>query len=244
NRVTLWFEQDLYDQLQLIQLLSWFAENPRTEGNLELIQADDFLGHQTVESILEFEERREPVTARQIAVASKAWAAFRQPTPVAWEKLLEEDLSPLPYLRQAVLRLLEELPGHRDGVSRTEHAILIAVNEGIRTPRHIFPAVQQQEEAAFMGDWSFFALLDALTWGDEPLLAGLAHRFSPELDARGVQDYLESELHLTAFGFAVLGGAADYASEAQYDRWMGGTHLTNSALWRWDRDNGMLIAPA
>src|SRR5690606_18340230 len=29
ENVSLWFEHDLYDQLQLIQILDWFRENPR-----------------------------------------------------------------------------------------------------------------------------------------------------------------------------------------------------------------------
>ena len=36
----------------------------------------------------------------------RAWAAFRQPTPEAWAHLLKEDLSALPFLRGAVLRML------------------------------------------------------------------------------------------------------------------------------------------
>ncbi|MHA1517653.1 MAG: DUF1835 domain-containing protein, partial [Alphaproteobacteria bacterium] len=29
DRVVLWFEHDLYDQLQLLQILDWFADHPR-----------------------------------------------------------------------------------------------------------------------------------------------------------------------------------------------------------------------
>jgi len=41
DRVVLWFEHDLYDQLQLLQILDWFAAHPRTEGTLLLVQAED-----------------------------------------------------------------------------------------------------------------------------------------------------------------------------------------------------------
>lgn len=244
ENVILWFEHDLYDQLQLIQLLSWFSDNPRPDGELQLVQADDFLGHQTAETILRFEEKRKPVSREQMALASKAWEAFRQPTPERWENLLNDDLTLLPYLRPAVLRMLEELPSARDGLSRTQREILITVNEGVREPRHIFPVVQHQEEAAFMGDWSFFERLDGLALGNAPLLEGLDERFLPGMNAQEIRGYLESDISLSDFGFQVLGGGEDYAGRARIDFWIGGTHITNDTLWRWDRDNAQLIAPA
>ena len=36
DRVVLWFEHDLYDQLQLLQVLDWFAANPPQDGTLLL----------------------------------------------------------------------------------------------------------------------------------------------------------------------------------------------------------------
>src|SRR6266545_6626977 len=40
DRIELWFEHDLYDQLQLLQILAFFAESGRRDG-LILVQADD-----------------------------------------------------------------------------------------------------------------------------------------------------------------------------------------------------------
>ena len=56
EQVELWFEHDLYDQLQLVQVLAFFAgEEPR--DGLILVQADDFLGSQTAETILGFADQ-------------------------------------------------------------------------------------------------------------------------------------------------------------------------------------------
>lgn len=38
----LWFERDLYDQLQLLQLLDWFSSQRRRTDSLLLVQAPDF----------------------------------------------------------------------------------------------------------------------------------------------------------------------------------------------------------
>ena len=45
HRVVLWFEHDLYDQLQLLQILDWFSrEQMNADGSLLLVQASEFLG--------------------------------------------------------------------------------------------------------------------------------------------------------------------------------------------------------
>lgn len=243
EHVVLWFEHDLYDQLQLIQVLDWFRESPRGKDGLALVQADDFLGQQTPETIGRFAETQTPITTAQSDLAHKAWVAFRQPTPEDWAGLLKEDLSALPFLRQAVLRMLQELPDAATGVSRTEREILIAISDGVCEPRFLFGAVQRQEEAAFMGDWSFWERLDALARQPGALIEGLAGRFQPTMTAEEMKAFFESPLSLTELGRQVLAGAEDYAAHASIDRWFGGTHLTNDNLWRWDDRKSALLPP-
>src|SRR5215467_7319254 len=44
EEIVLWFEHDLYDQLQLLQLLDWFASHDRNGAKLNLIQVNSFPG--------------------------------------------------------------------------------------------------------------------------------------------------------------------------------------------------------
>lgn len=244
DRVVLWFEHDLYDQLQLIQILDWFGREHGAETHLYLVQADDFLGQQTPETIANLAQLEEPVFDQQMVLASRAWEAFRQPTPESWFGLLEADLSPLPFLRPAVTRMLEELPSAKSGLSRTEREILKAVRGGAARTRELFSAVQSQEEAAFMGDWSFWDRLDRLAEPPSPLIDGLeAGPFRPDMGQDAWRSYLDAELRLTVIGNEVLAGREDYVRHARIDRWFGGTHLTNESLWRWDSARGALIGP-
>jgi hypothetical protein len=242
-RVTLWFEHDLYDQLQLLQLLDWFSDHLRESGSLVLVQASDFLGNKTPETILDFASLGQPVSEAQLALARKAWRAFRSDTPQAWADLLAGDLSSLPFLEAAVTRMLEELPG-TDGLSRTERQMLAALQCGAAAPRELFGAVQREEEAVFMGDWSFFRLLDGLALAEMPLIEGLAEAPFRREDQEHAQAYLRSELALTSFGADALAGRADRAASNKIERWWGGTYLSNDALWRWDAETKRLIAPA
>jgi hypothetical protein len=96
----------------------------------------------------------------------------------------------------------------------------------------------------FMGDWSFWGLLDALALARVPLIEGLAGApFRPE-GASLASSYFQSELRLTTFGEAVLECREDNAALNEIDRWWGGTHLTNNRVWRFDAEEERLIAPA
>jgi len=130
-----------------------------------------------------------------------------------------------------------------DGLSRTERQMLAIVEAESVTALALFVAVQRDEDAEFMGDWSFWRLLDSLALADEPLIAGLEaapfQRDTPEL----AKAYLTSRLALTSLGKAVLAGGADWAGHHDVNVWWGGTHLTEDALWRWDQAAERLIAP-
>ena len=242
--MVLWFEHDLYDQLQLIQILAWFAANAPTQSALFLLQADDFLGTQKPEALAAMQGNASPVTDAQLELAARGWNAFRQPTPQAWAGLLDGELKALPYLQAAVRRMLEELPDLKSGLARTQQAILQQIAAGVIRPGDLFGAVQKTEAAAFMGDWSFWDRLDGLAGGDAPLIEGLdAGPFSPVSDEAEFKAYLACELRLSALGRAVLAGEDDYLNHHVINLWIGGTHLTPGNIWRWDRENGELTGP-
>ena len=243
DRVILWFVHNLYDQLQLLQVLDWFADHPREPETLLLVQADDYIAHQEADAIVEQAALARPITDAQLDLAVRAWAAFRQPAPEAWAHLLREDLSALPFLRGAVVRMLEELPGP-DGLTRTERPTLACLQAGSGlTAVALFGAVQKMEDAQFMGDWSFWRLLDGLALGPAPLIAGLdGAPFQVEDKAR-MEAYVRSQPALTTLGNQVVTGQTDLAEHRPIDRWWGGAHLTNAQLWRWDPETEHLIAP-
>src|ERR671915_364295 len=64
DEVVLWFEHDLYDQLQLIQLLDWFAAHPHPK--LTLVCEAEYLGTMTPARAAELFERRRPVSRAQL----------------------------------------------------------------------------------------------------------------------------------------------------------------------------------
>jgi len=228
---------------QLIQVLDVLSGFDRTEG-VCLIQADDYLGPMPAEAMRALEPLAQPVSPAQFAAARSAWAAFTAATPDGLAATATEP-SPLPYLPVAVKRLLAELPAVRSGLSLTEERILAALDLGPRSVGQLFSTTQEQEEARFMGDASFFRRLDDLSQCAAPLIAGLP--FPSQRCARGPVDpdyrvFAQSEVSLTAAGRAALAGTLDHVRENGIDRWLGGTHLTSEHCWR--RDAASLVPPA
>jgi hypothetical protein len=229
DEVVLWFEHDLYDQLQLVQVLDWFADHPHPR--LTLINPPEYLGMMDADRMRALFAARTPVTPAQLALGRRAWDAFRGPDPRAIGTLADaEDAGALPHLRDALVRLLEEYPSADDGLSRSERQALQAFAAGAGTVREAYPRAHHAVEDPFwMGDSSFVSLVEALAGGSAPLLElhGTEDGGHRELD-RGVR--------LTPAGRDVLEGGADAVRLHGIDRWIGGVRLDGRAVpWRWDR---------
>jgi hypothetical protein len=148
EEVVLWFEHDLYDQLQLVQLLDWFAAHP--VRRLSLVCEAEYLGMMPAARAAELFPMRKAVTPRQLEIGEAAWLAFRSPHPAPLGEVLGQDLSPLPFLRAALVRHLEEFPWLDDGLSRTERSVLDALRSGPLPFGQLFQ--RTREDPAFMGD--------------------------------------------------------------------------------------------
>lgn len=236
DTVELWFEHDLYDQLQLVQVLSFFADEGRDDGLL-LVQADDFLGAERPDTVLRFAERARAVGEDDLDAADFAWADLGMPTPEAIARRIEAPAEAMPFLVPALHRFLEELPAPTTGLGRTEAEMLAALAAGITSPLDLFRTVIGREEAAFMGDLSFFRLLEDLAVGAAPLVAGFPDRQAADGLAAAV-------LSLTDTGKACLAGEVDQVALNGLDRWWGGTLLLGTDVWRYDRGAMRLVPPA
>jgi hypothetical protein len=241
--VILWFEHDLYDQLQLLQVLDFFANEKRGTG-LYLIQAGRYLEKETPRALKAHLHLAEPVSEAHLALARLAWSGFRAPTPEPWAALLRLSTHILPFLRLAMMRLLDELPDRQSGLSRTETTIMNLIGQGVRRPPDLYRAFNEFEEAHFMGDWSFFHTVDQLGGGGAPLIAGFRGlSFSPAMPQPARDDYFACDLSFTHLGYSVLTGNADALRHRQVNRAIGGFQLTSGAPWRWDHTARLLLPP-
>jgi hypothetical protein len=133
EEIMLFFEHDLYDQLQLIQVLDWFSGRDLEGTRLSLVQTDEYLGTLGPERLLAlFHDRRE-TTAEQLDLGSTAWEAFCSPEPTAVRGVIEAGTRALPFLAPALRRHLEQFLSTVNGLSRSEEQALEAIAGGRNT---------------------------------------------------------------------------------------------------------------
>jgi hypothetical protein len=236
DEVVLWLEHDLFDQLILARHLAYFAGAVPGRTALSLICVGEWPGMPMFKGLGELSPvqlasllgTRQRITPHQLELGTRVWAALALGVPPAVEALVrDENLAPLPFMRAALHRFLEELPDVEAGLGRTERAVLEAVESGISDPIQLFRRVQERDDVFFIGDVSLWHAIRMLAAGSRPLLA-----LSPP--AGGPAPF--GRVELTPSAREVLAGRADRVRESGIDRWWGGVHLSGHAIpWRWDR---------
>ncbi|MHA1537074.1 MAG: DUF1835 domain-containing protein [Alphaproteobacteria bacterium] len=246
SEVVLWFEHDIFDQIILIFLLDRFARRPKPVAKLTLIciegypGIDEFGGLSQLgpDALRDLFANRAEITDQQTAVARRAWAAYRDADPRAIETLLGEDTRALPFLASALIRHLQDFPGLRDGLARTERQALLAVTDGPQSAEQVFAANQAMEEARWCGDTMYWAWLRRLARGRMPVLSITG----PENWHLDRELAAETTIGPTRAGQVLLNGGGDWAKFAGIERWLGGVHLQGSQpAWRWDEARRRLV---
>jgi hypothetical protein len=226
DETVLWFEHDLYDQLQLIQLLDWFSRQDLGGTRLSLVQIGEHpevtpfhgLGELSGEQLARLLPARVPITARHFEFGRAAWGAVRATDPASLLEIARSTDPAFPFLGAALHRFLEEYPSPQNGLSRTEQQLLVAAALGARQ-RHALYLQTQSFETCPWGDESVFLRLQGLAGGPNPALTPVGG------DGFALNDH----------GKRLLAGDDDWVrSSGGLDRWIGGVHLLGEDVrWRW-----------
>ena len=229
----LWFEADLYDQLQIAQILARLAELRVPAERITLICIGEYLGIAHFGGLGELrpdqleglpEVAAVTLSEDALAFATRAWAALRAPDPRAIATIVAARSPELRFMPEAFDRLGREYPWTRDGLSLTERRLLAAIAEGAATAGEAFVRGAARESRPYLGDTWAFAAIERLARAEVPLVAAGA----------GAIDR-HAAVALTEAGRRVLDGADDHVALNGIDRWVGGVHLVGrSPGWRWD----------
>ena len=203
------------------------------------------LGQLTEEQLATLVGTGATVTAGHFTLAADAWRAFRSPDPDELARIahgltaarlpVSEGGPALPFLGDALLRFLAEYPSVANGLSRTEELALNALLDGPSTAGALFGATQAREARPFMGDSTFFDILQRLASARVPLVT---------VDAPAMRAIRLHTIAITDAGRDVLAGRADHVRLNGIDVWRGGVHLTGSdrSPWRWDARRETLVS--
>jgi len=246
DEVVLWFEEDLYDQLQLLQLLAFFSDSKDRRAKLSMIVVVGYLASLTSAALGELEPKRAPVTDAQLQLGKRAWTAFGSTDPTAIARIIEGDTSALRFLSAALTRHLEEFPGSGNGLSRSEREALTAVEAGHVTPVAAFLEVAKHQPSIFLGDIVFYWYLERMSDSDTPLVTWKDG--SRVIAPRGREDsreFVTGQLMVTDLGREVLAGKQDWQRINRNTRWLGGVEIRpGPGGWRWDPQERKLVHSA
>ncbi|MET9626557.1 hypothetical protein ABZX92_03750 [Lentzea sp. NPDC006480] len=227
----LWFEADLYDQLQIIQILDRLAGLGVPADRITLICIGEYpgiarfggLGELTAAQLQELPATKAcaRLTPAALELAQVAWAAFCAPTPEGLAAIAATRSGELRFLGEAFDRLSREYPSTRDGLSLTERRVLAAIANGAEDQGTAFVRAAARETRPYLGDTWCFAMMARMARATVPLLE------------------TAPTLRLTPAGADVLAGRADHVTLNGIDRWLGGVHLLGD--WRWDEGMETLV---
>ena len=234
DELVLWYEHDLFDQLNLVQLLSYVRAHAAAGTPVSLVCIGSFPGRPQFKGLGELPPevfpglfaQRERIGDAQFVAGEQAWDAFRAPSPLPVDALQRAGTPALPFLASALRRLLEEYPAAGDGLSRSERRLLQLTALEPAELAGVFPSMHDDERAYYITDTSLAALARAHASTSPPILS-FVREGSPDRPLAAV-------VTPTDAGRAVLEHRLDRVA-CGLDRWLGGVHLrTGGDVWRWD----------
>jgi hypothetical protein len=224
EEIVLWFEYDLFCQLNMMALLSWFAAQDLNGIQLSLVcvgalpEEDKLVGLGEVSPSIYpslFKNRR-PLSQEDLDFAQQFWATFSSDDPRSLYEIAGQKIDTFPYLPAAVSAHLRRFPSTSNGLNIIEDKMMRIVHSGIRDRRQVVGQVLEEDQEFGFGDWQYFVYLKNLY----PLLQE------------------EDGLSVNELGEKVLSGEEDFVKWAQHNYYWGGVHFKS---YRWDDEQQKLI---
>ncbi len=220
EEVVLWFEFDLFCQINMLALLSWLHQQQRE--NICLICIDSFPDHPNFHGLGELRPEDYPTLLLQkqrlsksnLDLASEVWAAYQSEDPtnlVALYKQLKEHLV-FPYLHKALQVHFQRFPSIENGLNYLEQQVVKQADGAKLQEKQIVRHLLDHNAALGYGDSQYFSLIKSL---------------SPILN-------IEEEVSLNESGKKVLAGEIDYLNINGNIKYIGGARNVD---FRWNGTN-------
>lgn len=240
DSIEVWVDPRPNDQFVLAWLLDLLRPYKEITTKLSLVHTDDAITKYHPDSVAKWKLPVFKVTESHLTMASRAWQAWRAPTPGPCFDLLTKDLTMLPRLRSGLITMFEELPDVKVGLGENELGMLGWIEDEGTAPQEVLHAARWRE---VYDEREADELLYALGNCKVPAVVELGREPLPANEEDGSYQYSGGRLALTDLGRSIMAGEEDFSRHNQIHRWWGGTELTSERLWRWDPKSRSLVAP-
>ena len=172
DEIVLWFEYDLFCQINLLGLLSWLndradaiqkvsliclGEHPKYKGLVGLgeINSDDFYG---------LFDHRTPLHTEDLAYGAKIWSIYCSDNHEDLLRLIEpERNSVFPYLEEALRWHLKRLPDPGTGLDEIENEVLQLLATKPMDKRKLVGTLLRRDNFYGFGDLQYFKYIEQLS---------------------------------------------------------------------------------
>jgi len=224
EEIVLWFEHDLFCLANFLYLLVRLSKARR----LSAIWCPRPLGAMSEEELVTTYMSRAAVPPLMLRIAAEAWKAYTSPDPTALNRFVIQDWNDFPFLRDGMTLHAMRFPSTRDGLGEVERRAMAGIDAGASDFGSLFARFDNDPPRYGLGDGEFLRHLRRLASCAVPMIT--------ITESGDTTPPPKALFGITPAGRKVLAGEADFIELNNADTWLGGAHLTNEQMWRWDRD--------
>lgn len=171
DEIILWFEYDLFCQVNLIAVLSWLKKH-RRNANIFLVSSGHEPGADKLKGLSELSEKRlkelyenrVELTRDDIEYADYIWQLYCENNPIRLQKAVK--LNPqtnLIYLSDAIQAHIQRFPSVRNGLNYQENKMLqVSLNNQLSTKRDLVGKMLEDQGFYGFGDIQYEKMADRL----------------------------------------------------------------------------------
>lgn len=213
DQIILWFEYDLFCQVNLLAVLSWL-KTYRRHAEISLVcsgKEDDSdklygLGELSDEQLMNLYKNRKTLSQGDIEYADYVWQLYCSDNPIRLENLTDFEDYQFPYLADSIQAHLRRFPTIKNGLNAVENKILeIAAEHKPKNKKVLLSLALENQGYYGFGDLQYDRVITNL----KPLFSS----FNPVKLTRKGKDILDRKTSYYSFirdNEAYLGGALKY----------------------------------
>lgn len=220
QEVVLWFEYDLFCQINMVALLHYLGQHRQPETRISLVCVGTEKGYNHLVGLAEIPAKdyatllfnRKPLQTEHFEQATRVWQAYCG-TDLA--KLVpcmyEVDRQVFPYLPAAIKTHLQRFPSTANGLNEIEHKTMQLIAEGNKKPGAVIRELLEWQTWHGLGDLQYELVLRQL----QPFI-DMGETLA--LNASGQQLLQAGNMETIIAPDALYGGArkGDYCYDAEY----------------------------
>ena len=219
DEICLWFEHDLFCQINLVFLLAQLAQRPLGSVRIRQVSVDAVPGEPFFKGMGQLNGAQlstlylqaEDLSRHELDLALRVWNAYAGSEPLAIQELLDADFGRLRFLRNALILHLQRFPFTDNNLNLIEHVLTEILMEEPFPETRLIGRFLQQDRLYGMTDLSvgeYIRQLNGKLWA-----------------------YTDEGVSLSETGADVIAGRRHlYPPE----RWLGGFYQTADSLYRWN----------